>query len=248
MNYDSCGILTWVLVAVYAVLLPICLHSLRRRPDGGSGSLSVTALKTALSALCAAAAWVSLSMSLASYAIRSDIYFTSLMFRAAGLSCCVPGDLLLQYIRSDNRLYRAGIACFLAAQVLLIISLVLMDLFSGWVLTVVVLAGMAAGAFFLVRRGRWQFGREKVLLLAYIAALGLMTGRALASMLSSRTAGALVMFLGAALFLISDVFLGIWNYDRPEKRSLQIACWLAYFLGTMLIALSISPMFDVPLA
>lgn len=247
MSYDSYGVLTWILVAAYIAAVPLYLGSERRNSGSGRSFRAALLFKLVLSSLCALTAWVSYGMSLASYAIRSDIYFVSLLLRAAALTCCIPADLLLQYIRRNNTLYRAGIGCFLAVQVLLALSLILLDLLSGWILTLIVVAVGAAAALLLTRLGRWQPGREKGLLAVYILMLIFMTARALASALTSWTGSTLLMFLGAALFLASDVFLGLWNYQHPDSRSLQNACRLLYFAGIMLIALSVSPMFDLPL-
>lgn len=244
--YDLFGTLTWILLAVFVILLPIYLRAEHRSGDAG-GFRRAAVLKVCLSGLAAAVAVVSYNMSIASYAIRSDIYFVSLMLRVLGLFCCIPGDFFLQYIRRRSRLYMTGIVCFLAAQILLIASVTLMDLLTGWLLTLIVAASVLAAVAVTMKMQRWQLGPERAVLTIYTAALAVMTARSLVSLLSSPTGSSLLMFAGAALFCASDFVLGIWNYHDGGRR-LRGAVHVLYFGAVMLIALSVSPMFDVPLA
>lgn len=247
MSYEVCGTVTWVLTAVYVAVMPVYLRLESRNAGHGRSFVAATTVKLVLSALFAVTSLISYRMSIESYAIHPDICFLSLALRVAGLACWVPADLLLQYIRLDGRRYRAGIVCFLAGQILFAVSLVLMDLLSGWFLTAIL---VAAGLFIMLaimRAQRWQLGQERSLIMIYAVLLVLVPARALVSMLISPTASSLLMFLGAVLFLVSDVILSIWNYHSPDIRGLQNANWITYFSAAMLIALSVSPMFDVPL-
>ena len=44
--------------------------------------------------------------------------------------------------------------------------------------------------------------------------------------------------VGAVLFFVSDMLLGIWDY-KCEKRAIANLNWITYFCGTMSIALSL---------
>lgn len=240
-SYDLLGVFTWVLTAASVAL---ALLFLRQEKEGSAGSAVI--LKLCASGTVAVLAAVSYTMSVASYAIRSDVYFMSLMLRTLGLFLCVPADGLLQYIRTDSRRYLAGILCFLGAQILFAASLLVMDLLSGWAVTLLAAAAALCSLWFVMRLQTWSPGREKSPIMIYTVLLALVAGRALASLLSDPSAAALSMFLGSALFVGSDLMLGMWNYHNGGVR-LRGASHAAYFGATILIALSVSPMLDVPL-
>jgi uncharacterized membrane protein YhhN len=62
-----------------------------------------------------------------------------------------------------------------------------------------------------------------------------------------KSVGTLLFMIGAVLFLVSDLLLGIWNYKTGARRHANLN-WITYFSGMMLIALSISPEFLTYLA
>lgn len=242
-SYEVFGVLTWILVAVYAAVLVFYLRA-EKLNDGDNGFCRATGLKLILSCIFTVTAVVSYNMSLQSYAIRPDLFFWAQLLVVIGLACCIPGDFFLQYIQRDNVRYRVGIGCFLGAQVLFLLSLVLMNLLSGWVTAILVAIGILVFVVVVMAVQKWQLGPEKALITAYTVVLSLVAAKAFSGIFYDRTVASLLMSLGTALFLISDVILGIWNYGRG-REGLKYANWITYFSGTMLIALSVNPLFDV---
>ena len=140
-----------------------------------------------------------------------------------------------------------GLVFFTAAQALLAGSVLVMDLLSGWVVTLIFCVAALVAVAVLIRAQRWQAGREKALLTACAALQILVVGRTLAALYGMPDGSALIMFLGCGLLLAGSLLWGIRTYHGGGRRLVN-GCLAAYVSATVLIALSISPITDVPLA
>ena len=66
-----------------------------------------------------------------------------------------------------------------------------------------------------------------------------MTALALGNLIAAPVAEKLLFFVGAVLFLVSDVVLIFNTFGKEEKYSLRITNLICYYLGQLLIALSL---------
>ncbi len=244
MQYNILMGLTIGIVAAYAVMLIFYLRA-ETKNTGAAGFRKATGTKLTLSGLFCVTAVISFYMMLR-YGHSSDILYTMQMLVMLGLFAAFAGDFFLQYIRIDTKKYMIGIACFTVTQVLFIVSQTILNMLSGWLLTLVIMAAVLAGILVLMKRQGWKLGKEKKLLTAYTVLLTFMMAKSVATMFHDKTIGAVFMGVGAALFLLSDLFLGIWNY-RSNRRVYANLNWITYFSGMLLIALSSNPAFSVAL-
>ncbi|WP_066644761.1 lysoplasmalogenase family protein [Christensenella timonensis] len=158
-----------------------------------------------------------------------------------GLLCAVGGDYFLQFIRLDAKKFNAGIFFFALTQCFLLISM-FMRFGIGWQ-EFVVTAAVLLLVLLLMKKQDWQLGKAQVPLTVYTVLLVLMAAKAAVSVFSPQAIAGrtLVMAAGAVLFLVSDLFLGIWNY-HTDKRIHANLNWITYFSGMFLLALSLHPM------
>lgn len=246
MNDMMMAVITAVLAAAYAAMLALYLRA-EKFNNGLAGFKKATALKLTLSSLFCIAGILSYCFIIFN-PIRSAIGPTAHLFILLGLFAALPGDYFLQYIRLDVKKYITGILCFSATQALLITALVLLNPSGtgGWVSTVIITLAILFIVLVVMKKQNWQLGAEKWILTAYTILLSFMTAKAIQSMVVSLSASSLLFAAGAVLFLVSDLFLGIWNYHSGQRRHANLN-WITYFTGMFLIALSIMPAFLLPL-
>lgn len=242
MSYVLMMGMTIGIVAVYAVILVLYLNA-EKKNDGTSGFRRATGLKLTLSGLFCLAGVVSYYALVNGNSLRSDLFFNMQLLIVLGLFAAVGGDFFLQYIRRDNQKYRIGIGCFMATQILFLVSMSVINLMNGWLPTVLIAAAILVCALLLMKKQNWQPGREKGMLTGYTILLAFMTAKAIATLVQDMTVGSLLMALGAILFLVSDLLLGVWNYHTGKRAHANLN-WITYFSGMMLIALSVSPLFE----
>jgi uncharacterized membrane protein YhhN len=148
----------------------------------------------------------------------------------AGLLLCAAGDLCLL----DDRSFTAGLLAFLLGHLAYVGAFATALPASAWplpILAVVVAAGVAAA------RWLWpHLGRRRMPVLAYIAAISLMTWGGLAA----AAAGALPVrgATGAVLFYLSDLAVARQRFVRPAFINRALGLPL-YYLGQLLLALTI---------
>jgi len=236
-------IITGVIVAAYAVLLVLYLRA-EANNNGVEGFKRATAIKFSLSGLFCATAVISGFMlySISAKAL-TYIYLQGIMTSAA-LGFAFFGDYYLQYIKLDIKKFKKGIGFFMATQILLIANMCLLNKVSY--VEVIVTAAVLLLVLLLMKKQNWQLGEEKGRITAYTILLVFMASKAAVTFFDftyGRTAGTLLFAIGAALFLISDILLGIWNYKSGARKYANLN-WITYFSGMLLIALSIGPNFD----
>jgi uncharacterized membrane protein YhhN len=150
----------------------------------------------------------------------------------AGLCFSLLGDVALMF---PDRWFTAGLVAFLAAQVLYILAFKPLPghPVSPTTFLPFVLFGLLM--FFLLAP---KLGPMKVPVFVYIVAIVTMAGFAAARYVDRGGTRALLAFLGAVLFLVSDSVLA---YDRFARKvpGARIIILGTYFPAQLLIALSI---------
>jgi uncharacterized membrane protein YhhN len=150
----------------------------------------------------------------------------------AGLLCSLFGDIALMF---PEKRFTAGLAAFLAAQVLYILAFkprpghpVSITTFLPFVLYGLLM-------FFLLAP---RLGPMKFPVFVYVAAITTMAGFAAGRFIDLGGTRTLLAFAGAVLFLISDSVLA---YDRFAQKipAARIIILGTYFPAQLLIALSV---------
>ncbi len=153
-----------------------------------------------------------------------------------GLSLSMAGDIALMF--PQPRAFVVGLAAFLLAHVVYgflfgaYAGLTAADLFTGGILLVI--------GVIVYRYLSPGLGRLKIPVATYMIVICLMLQRALAAFFGGRltTSQAWLIGLGAFLFWVSDLILGINRFRRPfEYHRISLAF---YYAGQLLIALSAS--------
>lgn len=236
-NYITLGI-----VIAYGVLLVLFLRADAKTGEA-AGFKKAAALKLVLSGLFCAVGLISCWI-LRYYSLAPDTLFVLKLIMALGLFFALAGGFFLQYIRSDIKKYRMGLGFLIVTQVMLIVPMCILN-GIGWkelVFTAVIIIAL----WLLRKKQSWQLGAEKKQLTAYSVLLTFMASKAAVNMSQDMTVGAVLLAVGAALFLISYIFLGVWNYHSYKRSDINLS-HITYFAGIMLIALSSSPEFSTSL-
>jgi len=148
-----------------------------------------------------------------------------------GLAFSLLGDIFLM-LPGDR--FLAGLSAFFAAHLLYISGfLVGLDFQVYWPGVVVFsLAGLAG---WFLKDG---LGDMKIPAYAYMGAISLMVWLAWSRWISGSQIDQLLGFLGAALFLVSDLVLAI-NRFKIEFKASRALDLITYYAGQWLIALSV---------
>lgn len=225
-----------VILLVYAFLL-FCYLNAEKLNNGYLGFRMATGIKLLLGALFCTAAYLSYQM-LCSFSNASAGYRTMSAFTVAALFFALGGDFFLQFIRLDEFKYKIGIIFFTACQVLLIIREIGIYGLSGspFVLT----AGVLLLVVCMMYVQRWQLGGAKYVLTVYTVCVAFMGCNGFMAFLLYPGINSALFGIGALLFLISDIILGIWNYHNRRDLYADLNR-IMYFAGVMMIALSICP-------
>lgn len=239
MDLATGNIVTIVILAAYVVLMPFYLRA-EAINDGHIGFARATAMKLTLSGMFCAVGFLTYYL-FRTNSLAHDIYLNLMLLLPIALVFAMIGDHYLQYIRLDEHKYKKGIAFFMVCQILLIVMMFIRSRWS-WQ-EFVILAAILVVMQLIMNKGHWQLGGEQKILTVYTVFLGWMTAKSITSVPVELTGNALVMMIGAVLFLVSDVFLGFWNYQTSKRIHANLN-WITYFGGTMLIALSLNPTFN----
>ncbi|HBU13073.1 MAG TPA: hypothetical protein DEB31_10255 [Clostridiales bacterium] len=238
MDWITGNYITLAIVIAYGVLFVFYLNAEKKNTDGANFK-QATALKLTLSGMFCAVGVLSYYL-LYNYAHRGGFYLNLQLLVVIGLFVAMAGDFFLQYIRLDIKKYKTGIRFFTGTQILFLIGMLIVYRI-GW-REVVITAAILALVLLLMKKQDWQLGEAQKALTAYTILITLMAAKSVTVFLTDFTAGTLLFMVGAALFLLSDILLGVWNYHTDRRAHMNVS-WLAYFAGLMLIALSMSPEF-----
>lgn len=161
-----------------------------------------------------------------------------------GLLLGALGDILLNlrllFEKKGQTIFLAGVAAFLAGHILYLAALI--SLTSN--LVICLLAGLVLAALLLV----WIFhtlGKIKkafkIFGILYIGVISLMTAVAAGNLLTAvgDSTGSLLFFLGAVLFLASDVIMILNTFGKQQRQVLRTSNLLLYYAGQLLIAISL---------
>ncbi|MDL2236547.1 lysoplasmalogenase [Christensenellaceae bacterium OttesenSCG-928-K19] len=238
MDWITGNYITVAIVIAFAVILVLYLFA-EKKNDGKQGFKKATALKLTLSSLFCAVGIISYYL-LYTYAHRGGIYLTLQVFVVVGLFVALGGDFFLQYIRLDIKKFKIGILCFSITQVLFLIPMLVVYR-VGW-LEFVITAVVLVLVLLMMKKQDWQLGEAQKALTVYTILITFMAAKSVTVFLGDHTVGTLLFMIGAILFLVSDLLLGIWNYNTSKRAHANLN-WISYFSGLMLIALSMSPEF-----
>ena len=166
-------------------------------------------------------------------------HFGKLVVTGLVLGCIADVLLNLRFVfeKFGQKVFLVGILVFLAGHVMYIIALfprckyVWLCLVLGVVLTYFIL--------------KWIFTKItakkafKIFGVFYIGAIVIMNCLAIGTLISEPRAQTWLFVLGALLFLVSDVVLILNTFGSESKFSLRITNLSLYYLGQILIALSL---------
>lgn len=206
------------------VLIPFALcFLLYIRQENQYRFRAATALKITLTMTLAVCLFVSLARQ----------FSPVLLAAAVGMLLCAGGDFFLQYIRRDVRKFTRGIVFFGLGQIGNITALSLLAPFHWSALAV--LASLLALAVALKGIGRWDTSANDPWLTIYTVLVSATAAKSLSVALAfAGMPGGLLLGLGGLLFFLSDMVLGIWNYQKNHILLADLN-WLLYFAGQFLL-------------
>ena len=158
-----------------------------------------------------------------------------------GLVLGMIADILLnlRYVFKKNgqTIFLAGILVFLSGHIAYLAALVpscpnlAACLIAGAVLT--------AAALYLIFKKITAKPAFKIFGVFYIGAIMIMTCVAAGRLIANPSAHAAVFLLGALSFLVSDIVLILNTFGKTTKQSLRVLNLSLYYLGQLLIGLSL---------
>ena len=150
----------------------------------------------------------------------------------AGLSFSLLGDVALML---DEKWFRAGVAAFLAAQILYILAF---RPAPGHPVSPGTLLPFLLFGLLMFRLLAPTLGPMKLPVFVYCAAITVMAGLAAGRFIDRGGTRSLLAFIGAVLFVVSDSVLAYSRFAKkiPGARPLTLG---TYFPAQLLIALSI---------
>ncbi len=233
--------ITYVLLVLGGLFLTLFL--LFRDKNGG---FLPTALKTVTSMLFVATA---VSGVINNYIVTGTLGVTKLTFYGLvllGLTCGVIGDLTLdlKIVYKNNPRHNDlftffGMAAFGIGHVLYIVAVAIYFGFSAW--SILIAAALTAVIFtvslFLLKM---QFGKFLIPSIVYALLLTLfLAGTVVAGIFTAFTLPVILLIVGAALFLLSDLVLSMIYFEGNEARVLIVVNHVLYYAAQFLIALSL---------
>jgi len=155
----------------------------------------------------------------------------------AGLLLCLAGDVFLIFFFS-KKLFLAGLVSFLAGHVLYTTAFFTLagPGWGNWIMIAFFLT-VSGGVFFWLRP---YLGKMLVPVLAYIAIITAMVigAASLAGTETVRLGGRMLVFAGAILFYVSDIFVARQRFVTQNFFNRAVGLPL-YFAGQFMIAFSI---------
>lgn len=168
-----------------------------------------------------------------------DKSFAKLVVAGLVLGCVADVLLNLRFVIPSigKKIFLVGILVFLSGHVVYLCALIpkcrnlALCLIIGIVLTALVM--------------KWIFTKItaekafKIFGVFYIGAIMLMTCVAIGNLIAKPSGANILFALGAVLFLVSDIVLILNTFGKETKFSLRITNLSLYYLGQILIALSL---------
>ena len=154
-----------------------------------------------------------------------------------GLIADVMLNLRFVFKKNGKIVFLVGILIFLAGHIMYIVAM-LPNLLN---VALAIIAGVVLAAVLLI----WIFSKIeaqkafKIFGIFYIGAISIMNTCAFKLVLEAATPGRIMFLIGAISFLISDVVLILNTFGKQTKFSLRITNLSFYYIGQLLIALSL---------
>lgn len=172
----------------------------------------------------------------------SDFCSTSQVLFIIGLALCMLGDLTLALLElldesKKEQIITLGMIAFGMAQVVFVVG---MSIIAGF-MPFAILGGLGfAGIVYLMRKPMGlDFGKCIVPGLIYSTALATSLCSAITYMVVSGFALAgIILTIGFAMFMISDLILSQIYFAKGEHKALYIPNLLTYYAAIILIAVS----------
>jgi len=209
------------LILVPAVIL-LALLLVFEKKDSVPGKLMV---KTPLSLLFI------LTASLQSQPIPS--YFTYMLI---GFILCLGGDVLL--IFPQRKAFLLGLVSFLLGHVLYVVAFFNISQISSpaWIVTLIIVC-VSIGVFFWLKPHLGSMMVPVILYIVVITSMVIGAGSVLFDSTLSPT-DTKVVFIGALLFYLSDLFVARHRFIKPEFINRMVGLPL-YYSGQFLLAFSV---------
>ena len=156
---------------------------------------------------------------------------------ALGLIADVMLNLRYVFQKKGQLVFLVGILIFLSGHIVYLAAV--LPLCKGWIWCVVI--GLALTAALMA----WLFTKItakkafKIFGVVYIGAIMVLNCVAIANLIASPSAFTGVFAGGALLFLVSDIVLILNTFGKESKFSLRITNISLYYVGQILIALSL---------
>ena len=139
--------------------------------------------------------------------------------------------------KKGQLIFLVGIVVFLSGHILYLIA-ILKGAAPWWICVII---GVILTALLM----KWIFARItakkafKIFGIVYIGAIMLLNCVAIGNLIVSPSAFTAVFAAGAVLFLLSDIVLILNTFGKETKQSLRVMNISLYYLGQLLIALSL---------
>ena len=171
--------------------------------------------------------------------LSGDAQFAKLVVIGLVLGCIADVLLNLRFVlpKIGKKVFLVGILVFLSGHVLYLAALI-PKCRCLWIC-------LAAGVVLTALAMKWIFTKitaEKafnIFGIFYIGAIMLMTCVSIGILITSPSASSAMFACGAVLFLVSDIVLILNTFGKETKFSLRITNLSLYYLGQILIALSL---------
>lgn len=159
----------------------------------------------------------------------------------AGLLLGCIADVLLNlrmvFPKKGQLIFLVGIVVFLSGHILYLIA-ILKGAAPWWICVII---GVILTALLM----KWIFARItakkafKIFGIVYIGAIMLLNCLAIGNLIVSPSAFTAVFATGTVLFLLSDIVLILNTFGKETRQSLRVMNISLYYLGQLLIALSL---------
>ena len=155
------------------------------------------------------------------------------------LGCIADVLLNLRFVfpAKGQSIFLVGILVFLAGHIMYLIAVMGMAA-SPWICVAVAVVLTALLMVWIFRQitAKMAF---KIFGVVYIGAIVLLNCVACANLITSPSAFTAVFFAGSLLFLVSDIVLILNTFGKETRQSLRITNVMLYYVGQLLIALSL---------
>lgn len=173
------------------------------------------------------------------FALKNGSQTANLIVTGLLLGCIADVLLNLRYVfeKKGQLIFLVGIVVFLSGHVFYLAAIL-----AGarhWLICVV------TGAILTALLMMWIFKRItakkafKIFGVVYIGAIMLLNCVAIGNLLAAPSPFTVIFALGSLLFLISDIVLILNTFGKQTRQSLRIANISLYYVGQLLIALSL---------